>query len=91
MAELPLPVCDLCRSCRAPVRWVETRQGKRMPINAEPTHSGTLVLYRRAGSDGQPVGGWIVRRAWPFDAPDEPLYTSHFATCPNADAWRQTA
>lgn len=25
-----------CRSCNAPVLWVETESGKRMPLDAEP-------------------------------------------------------
>ena len=50
-----------CASCRAPIAWVVTAKGKRMPVN----------WPARADADG-------VRRG-----------ESHFATCPEADAWRK--
>jgi hypothetical protein len=71
-----------CRSCHAPVRWVLTAAGRRMPVDAEPDPAG-LVLVQ----DGQ---------AMMMDAPasredlqpGEQTYTSHYATCPQADQWR---
>jgi hypothetical protein len=47
----PSAVQKACRSCTAPIYWIDTKAGKRMPVNP----------------DG----------------------SSHFATCPNADAHRK--
>jgi hypothetical protein len=70
-----------CRSCDAPIFWVKTERGKRMPLDAAPYE----------GND--PSGLFVLRDqtaiAVPPDAfPDEPHYVSHFATCPDADTWR---
>jgi hypothetical protein len=76
-----------CRSCRAPLVWVRSEDGNKMPLDAEPyvgdEPGGLFVL--RDGSYGE-----TVALAVPPDAfPDEPLYRTHFATCPNADEWRK--
>lgn len=76
-----------CRSCGATIEWVRTVDGNSMPIDWP--HS--------------PVGN-LRREAWPSNiklptvyvltplevaaAKGEPLYLSHFATCPNAQAHR---
>jgi hypothetical protein len=57
-----------CRSCGAAILWVKTRNGKSMPLDAEPCPDGTLV----PADDG---------RATSYTGP---RYKSHFATCPNA-------
>jgi hypothetical protein len=71
---------DRCRSCDAPIVWALTEKGARMPLDAEPTPAGSLVLV-----DG------IARR--PQIGEDVPYlqYVSHFATCPNADRHRKRA
>ena len=33
-----------CRSCGEPIRWVETRQGKRMPLDVEESSDGNVVI-----------------------------------------------
>lgn len=74
-----------CGSCRAPVIWAITAAGgKRMPIDADPVDGGTIVL----SADDPPIASVV--------APDQMLlgddgvrYTSHFATCPNADQHRR--
>ena len=83
MAAEPLPSPAPCRSCGAMLRWVRTRAGKAMPLDAEPNPTGNVVL----GEDGtarvltrkQVEGGGIVGER----------YTSHFATCPNAERHRR--
>lgn len=72
-----------CRSCRAEMIWCRTGRGKKMPVDAEPSRDGVFVLE---GDDQDPV----VRRL-PNDAAATytgDKYTSHFATCPNADDFR---
>lgn len=72
---------DFCRSCRAPVIWLEhVRTGKRAPIDAVPTPEGNIVVNEAAGT---------YRIAETPDLVDrEPLHTNHFATCPQAPAWK---
>ena len=79
-----------CRSCDAEIYWVFTEHGNRMPIDADPRDDGNVALI-------QSPSGRRARVLPPegmFE--DEDLtelrqgvrYTSHFATCPNADEWR---
>ncbi len=68
-----------CRTCEAPIVWALTQNGKKMPLDAEPSAEGTFVLMN--GST------W---RAKPEDiAVHRPLHTSHFATCPDRDQHRK--
>jgi hypothetical protein len=73
-----------CRSCGAPVLWAVTAEGKRMPVDAEPTPAGNLVVDQTA----QP---WTVRVVPPDDllAGDPPRYLPHWATCPHANEHRK--
>jgi len=71
-----------CRSCDAPLRWELTESGKRIPLDPEPYE----------GND--PRGLFAIRSgvalAVPPDAfPNEPVYRSHFATCPQGGLWRK--
>lgn len=75
-ATRPQPV--ECRSCKAPMYWVITANGKTMPVNATPDPVGGFVLALKA--DGKLY-------AEVFDLSHDSRrnrYTSHFATCPNA-------
>lgn len=74
-----------CKSCGAPVLWVHTSKGSRMPVDAngdgtattvpngnlilERTHEGKLIAV------GVPTG--------------QGSHVSHFATCPNAASHRK--
>jgi hypothetical protein len=66
-------MADTCRSCGAPILWVFTEGGKRMPVDAKPA-SG-LVL----DDPESPTPTARIRR----------VYTSHFATCPQAAQHRK--
>jgi hypothetical protein len=77
MTALP-PPAQACRSCDAPIRWVKTTTGKRMPLDAEPVPDGNLVLV-----DG--VATVVDADA----AGTRERYTSHFSTCPQAKSWRR--
>ncbi len=74
-----------CRSCRAPIRWVFTERGKKMPLDAEPTDEGDIVLRDPPPGESDPTGIVVAPAAFP----DEPRYTSHFATCKQAGEWRK--
>ncbi len=88
---------SVCRSCRAPIVWAETTQGRRIPLDAEdmggwkaptPAPDGNVMA---TGSRLDPKFGsvMIVQILGPGQAPaGETLYRSHFATCPQADAHR---
>lgn len=77
-----------CRSCGAPVLWIRTAAGRRMPLDADSwwiapdTEGGELGL----NAEGEAVRGHSL----PGEAPGAVLVrTSHFATCPNAAAHRR--
>ena len=63
-----------CRTCEAPIEWATTPAGKTMPLDAAPTASGTWC-YSRGET-------WLATEE--DRALKRPLYTSHFATCPDA-------
>ena len=77
-----------CRSCGAPMLWSLTERGRRMPLDPDPYTGddprGLFVLR----TDGERAPLAI---AVPPDAfPGEPLYRSHFTTCPQHDEWRRS-
>jgi hypothetical protein len=66
-----------CRSCGAPIYWVVMfPSGKRMPIDVKPV-AGLLTV-----EIGEPDTGHVWNA-------DEPLYRSHFSSCPNAAQHRK--
>jgi hypothetical protein len=65
-----------CRSCGAEIIWAITTNGSRIPVDA--TMGATVFTLRDNAMSGQP----------PFFVAMTP-YTSHFATCPNADEHRK--
>lgn len=75
---------NLCRSCRAPIRWVLSSSGKAMPLDLDPVPEGTIALSDRGGVV---VGVIVPERARAGYAGS--LYRSHFATCPNAGKHRR--
>lgn len=66
-----------CRSCQAPIIWVRTTAGRRMPLDAQPTAQGNVVLR-----DG-------VATVLSGPAPDGNGRMPHHATCPDAAQWRR--
>lgn len=63
-----------CKSCFAEIRWVKTMSGKAMPVDAKPEKRFVITGNN---DEGTPVG----------DVRD--TFVSHFATCPQADAFRK--
>jgi len=87
-----------CRSCDAPIIWVITTNGKRMPVDAEPVVAGRgfrideqLLDEAQMGfnDDDLKPGKDVVATFTGTPAKDERLYLSHFATCPDADQHRR--
>lgn len=88
--EVKCPVCappgevGLCRSpaCRKPVRWLLTDSGARMPLDEGLVAGGNVVLVHS-------LGGWRARVMLRGESPPGGLtWQPHWATCPDADAWR---
>jgi hypothetical protein len=80
-----------CRSCEAPIVWARTEHGKRMPLDRSPYAGddprGLFVIRHEAN---RRRGDNFVAVAVPAGAfPDEPVYRSHFSTCPQRDDWRR--
>ena len=70
-----------CRSCRKQVIWATTVKGKPMPVDAEPSAAGNVLLQLVAGD----VAAIVTK------APVPGGRLSHFVTCPNAAEWRNKA
>ena len=74
----------ICRSCRAEITWANTVAGKLMPLDADPTSDGNVIL-----SVTSPVVATVLG---PLELElldgDVPRFTPHFVTCPEADTWR---
>lgn len=69
-----------CRSCHAPVVWVRTAAGKRMPLDPDPVAGGNVVVNGDVATvlpPGTPMPVGVHR------------YQSHFATCPQASTHRR--
>lgn len=68
-----------CKSCNADVVWVETSTGKKMPMDAKPDPKGTFVIINGKARKVTVDDRRLFRET----------YTSHFATCAQADDWRK--
>lgn len=73
-----------CSTCERPLLWAWSEHGKRIPIDPEPTTDGNIVL-RRIATGADSVAHVLGRD----EETDEERYTSHFATCPQADTHRR--
>ena len=68
-----------CRSCEAPIIWADTQSGRKMPLDEQPTPAGNMVYVNGIARTVRYEDRRLAR----------PTYTSHFATCPNADTHRR--
>lgn len=74
-----------CRSCGAEIRFVRhERTGRHMPLEPAP-EDATKGLFRVV-KEGDDV---FARPTTRQPLIPETLYLSHFATCPDAPAWRR--
>lgn len=71
-----------CRSCQAPIRWALTSKGRRIPLDPTPSPAGNLAFDLT-----EEEGASFVRVVPVGSRPT--LYTSHFATCPQAAQHRR--
>lgn len=74
-----------CRSCRAPIVWASTVNGRSMPVDRDPVPDGNLILTYP--SPGSALALVVDPDQTMLD--DPPRYVSHFVTCPNADQHRK--
>lgn len=72
-----------CDSCAAPVLRCLTRNRKPTVVNADPDPIGSLTLQ------STPEGLKCLFVPPDDRQSDQRYYLSHFATCPNAEQWRQ--
>ncbi len=78
-----LPGNSTCKSCGARIVWCRTREGKRMPVDAEPHPEGNLVI------DANQQAHVLTRDELLPGAANR--FRSHFATCPHAAGHRKAA
>jgi len=73
-----------CRSCHAPILWVTTPSGKKMPLDPDPVdHADGSALFVYCGDNE-------VRPSTKGDRLSDAVeYASHFSTCPDAGQWRE--
>jgi len=78
---------DTCRSCGAMIVWVRlvaaNGEHRPHPLDSVPKSDGTIERKR-----GKTSGTWYGRVIPPVERNGRNLYRSHFATCPEAQAWR---
>ena len=80
-----------CKSCNEPIYWIKTKKGKCLPVNRRaimctPVQKGghTFVLVDGTTVQALPEG------AVKYDGVDSVVaFEAHFATCPDAAAFRK--
>ncbi|OZE95129.1 hypothetical protein CH302_19510 [Rhodococcus sp. 15-2388-1-1a] len=85
-----LPRRQLCKGCGYPIIFATTiPAGKTMPVDADPSESGTIVLH---GTDPENIVATVLRKGQIAGAraAGQPLYESHFANCRDAATFRKT-
>lgn len=68
-----------CRSCGAEILWAVTENGKRIPLDADPSIVKTPGAFELRGDDPPLAIAARSRR----------VFVSHFATCPHAAQHRK--
>jgi hypothetical protein len=76
---------DHCGSCGAPIIWADTRHGRKMPVDAEPSPNGNVELRTVGGVVLATVGDAVLS----LPGMAGTMHMSHFATCPHASEWRK--
>lgn len=86
-----------CGSCGAPIEWVLTEKGKRMPVDFQRVPTGNIVLsHRHVGEPAvavyqtpEQIETLRKQKAARGETGPLTLFISHFATCPNAGQHRK--
>lgn len=76
-----------CRSCKAPITWAITENGRKIPLNRGPDPAGNLT---KTGATVSGLPEVHYRTRGDEDRPEETRYTAHFATCPEAARHRRS-
>lgn len=78
-----------CWGCGAPIRFIDTAKGKRMPVNAEPVEFYTFNGHEETfvTDAGETVKGW--KEDAPSRARHLTGYVPHWATCTSPQDFRQ--
>ncbi len=85
MPDTPQWPVEPCRSCGRPVIWALTGRGRDMPVNAQPSDDGNILL--RPGA-AKPLAD-VLPVAKQFGLQGR-LRRSHFADCPQAAGMKST-
>lgn len=81
------PKKQTCRACPAEIRMVRLDTGRWNPLNPEPdAERGNVILEGNEATIGRVLG---TEEAVARRLAGEPLYLSHFATCPKRDKFRK--
>lgn len=81
-----------CGRCGAPIRFIRTKKGKQMPVNAKPM---IIVPVQKGGHtfitlDGEVFQGLPEEKLAYYDGVDSiAAYECHFATCPASQVFRK--
>jgi hypothetical protein len=77
-----MPDTATCDGCLAPIRWVITVAGRRMPLDPDPQPDGNVVPVD--------VEGRMLARVLTGDElpAQEPAWVPHHRTCPKAADYR---
>jgi hypothetical protein len=78
-----------CGSCDARIIWARTIAGRSMPVDAEPSGGGTVLLEIRQGFLLATVYNAAAVSVLLGPETRAQLRQSHFSTCPDADKWRK--
>ncbi len=73
-----------CRSCDAVIDWIKTPGGKNMPVEGDYIKFDDLSVGEVIISDS----GNVYKKQADQRMPSVKGRISHFATCPNANDWR---
>lgn len=74
-----------CRSCGAEIDWVKTKSAKNMPVEGDYIPFDDLKPGEVIITDG----GVVYKKQEWQRLPSVKGRISHFAVCPEADAWRR--
>lgn len=81
---------EKCRSCGAPILWAITNRGKRIPLDAEPTFRGNMVVEAKSvEQNGHMVEQLHANVVSPLFDSKQNRYMPHHASCPDAKRWRR--
>jgi hypothetical protein len=86
-----------CRNCQQWIMWAWTRDGERMPLDAQPSEHGNVIAYRDPANRNRllvTVYGATAaeprRRLAQMRRAGWPTYTHHRISCPKAEEWART-